>query len=162
MVPGLTEEAVLQLPDGRKLTYAIYGSTKAPSGTIIYHHGWPSCRLEAAVSHGAAERAGFRLVSFDRPGTAGSTFNPGYSFRSVVADVTCLMDHLGLRTAVHMGTSGGCMLTLHGIAYSTMLHAWLLHGTYMASVAQHAVVQLHPAGIVITCMMGCCCIVPKG
>jgi pimeloyl-ACP methyl ester carboxylesterase len=54
------------LRDGRTLGYAEYGD---PAGSpLLYFHGHPGSRLEAAFLATAAHRAQIRLVGVDRPG----------------------------------------------------------------------------------------------
>ncbi len=40
----------------------------ADGSPVLHFHGTPSCRLELAWGEPAAEAAGVRLITFDRPG----------------------------------------------------------------------------------------------
>ena len=61
----------VRLPDGRRLDVWQGGD---PRGLpLVFFHGTPGGRLQAALGDGAAARAGVRLVAFSRPGYGGST-----------------------------------------------------------------------------------------
>ena len=67
-----------QLVDGRTLAYAVYGlplnSHQEPTHVILYHHGWPSSRLEGVYWEDAAQTQQMRLIAVDRPGIGKSSF----------------------------------------------------------------------------------------
>jgi hypothetical protein len=85
------------LPDGRKLGYADYGD---PNGKpLLYQHGLPGSRIEAARYHDLGRELGLRIVAVDRPGYGWSTPFEEYGARSVgtwAGDVGALTEHLGL------------------------------------------------------------------
>jgi hypothetical protein len=88
--------ATLALPDGRKLGYAQYGS---PTGkAILYQHGFPGSRLEAAQHHDLCVELGLRMIAIDRPGHGWSSPHPGAKLLHWPKDVECLTDHLGLES----------------------------------------------------------------
>ncbi|PNW72308.1 hypothetical protein CHLRE_16g673553v5 [Chlamydomonas reinhardtii] len=100
---------LLRLSTGAVLEYASFGAPHA-SKTIIYHHGWPSSRHEAAFLHPHAERHDLRVLAINRPGVGRSSLPPApgqYDFPTVVEAVRQLLDSAGLRRVVFMGTSGG-------------------------------------------------------
>lgn len=100
-----TATRTLVLPDDRVLTYAAYGD---PRGVpVVYATGGNNSRLEAASFGAAAERAGARLISLDRPGFGRSTHQPGPTFLDWAADVSALLDELGLDRVHLLGLSGG-------------------------------------------------------
>lgn len=71
---------------------------------MVYCHGWPSSRLEAAL----APEMNLRLIAFDRPGYGHSDPNPkATTLRDLTADVADLADHLGLARFAMVGVSGG-------------------------------------------------------
>ncbi|WP_254536927.1 alpha/beta fold hydrolase [Halomarina litorea] len=93
------------LPDGRTLGYAETGD---PDGTpVLAFHGVPSGRLGAAVFDGAARAAGLRLVAPERPGVGVSDPDPDRTLTDWPADVTALLDALGVEEAPVVGVSGG-------------------------------------------------------
>jgi pimeloyl-ACP methyl ester carboxylesterase len=96
---------VFLLPDGRKLGYAEYGS---PTGhAILYHHGLPGSRLEAAAYHDLALSLGARIIAIDRPGIGWSSPHPSRTLLSWAKDVENLTQHLCLEKYAVMGVSGG-------------------------------------------------------
>src|SRR3954453_10142500 len=63
---GWRMDATVTLPDGRTVSVWEGGS---PDGVpVVFHHGTPAGRLQAALGAEAALREDVRLVSFDRPG----------------------------------------------------------------------------------------------
>jgi pimeloyl-ACP methyl ester carboxylesterase len=96
---------LITLRDSRQLAYADYGD---PLGQpIIYFHGCPSSRLEAAFWHERAAANGYRLVAPDRPGCGRSDPQPGRTVLDVVDDVQQLADHLGWARFGVIGMSVG-------------------------------------------------------
>lgn len=78
-----------------------------PNGVpVIFHHGSPASRLHARHGHGAAERHGVRLISFNRPGYGDSTETPP-SLASVGGDTLAVADHLQINDFLVVGASGG-------------------------------------------------------
>ncbi|WIA21009.1 hypothetical protein OEZ85_005344 [Tetradesmus obliquus] len=95
----------------RLLSYIVLGvplsTAEQPGVTIIYHHGWPSCRYEALPLHEPALRRKWRVIAVDRYGVGQSTFNPQGSFVTWAADIQHLLDSLHILQAVMLGMSGG-------------------------------------------------------
>jgi hypothetical protein len=82
------------LPDGRKLGYAQYGSlTGRP---IIYLHGLPGSRLEAATYDELGLKLGARIIAADRPGIGWSSPLPGRTLLDYPKDLEHLAKHLEL------------------------------------------------------------------
>jgi pimeloyl-ACP methyl ester carboxylesterase len=101
--PG--ENLTVRLADGRSVCYAQYG---APDGAVIVNaHGGLACRLDVASADAAARAAGVRLISPDRPGIGGSDPQPGRTILDWAADVTEMLDHLGIERFSAMGWSMG-------------------------------------------------------
>lgn len=95
----------ITLRDGRRLAFAEYGD---PQGRpFLYFHGFPASRLEAALTDGAAARLGIRIIAPDRPGFGRSDLQPGRRLGDWPADVTQLVDVLGLQQFTVLGVSGG-------------------------------------------------------
>jgi pimeloyl-ACP methyl ester carboxylesterase len=102
--------ATLTLPSGRKLGYAQYGSlTGLP---IIYLHGLPGSRLEAAGYDDIALEMGARIIAVDRPGMGWSSPHPSRTLLGFTEDIRVLAEHLGLETYAVLGVSGGGPYTL--------------------------------------------------
>jgi len=95
----------ITLGDGRRLGYAEYGD---PAGSpLLYFHGLPSSRLEAALCEGAGRRLGIRILAVDRPGYGLSDFQPGRRLCDWPDDVSTLAESLGIGRFAVMGVSGG-------------------------------------------------------
>ncbi|GAB4813732.1 hypothetical protein N2152v2_000778 [Parachlorella kessleri] len=116
----------------RTLAYTTFGTplSAPPRKAIIYLHGWPSSRLEAAVVNDEASRQGFTIVSVDRPGSGQSTFNPAGTFESLARDVEQLLDHLQLESASLWGTSGG---SAYATACAALLPSSRIHSLLLLS-----------------------------
>jgi pimeloyl-ACP methyl ester carboxylesterase len=107
--------SLLDLPDGRKLSYAQYGS---PTGhAILYQHGLPGSRIEAAGYHTLATELGARVIAIDRPGMGQSTPHSNRTLQDWPKDLTHLISHLGLETYSILGVSGGGPYALSCAAY---------------------------------------------
>jgi pimeloyl-ACP methyl ester carboxylesterase len=99
------EDRTLQLPDGRRLGYAIYGD---PCGRpVFYFHGWPSSRLEARLHAAIALQKGVRLIALDRPGFGLSDFQPHRTLLHWPWDVFALAAALSIPRFAVIGVSGG-------------------------------------------------------
>ncbi|WP_256792469.1 alpha/beta fold hydrolase [Terrabacter sp. Ter38] len=94
----------VRLPDGRRVDVWRGGD---PQGVpLVFFHGTPGGRLQAALGDGAASRAGVRLVAFSRPGYGGSTDGPT-TLTSVGSDAGSVADALGIDAFAVLGVSGG-------------------------------------------------------
>lgn len=98
-------EREVRLPDGRRLAYAEYGD---PNGTpVLYFHGFPNSRLNAAPGDDAARRRRVRLIAFDRPGFGRSDFQRRRTIRGWVDDIVAAADQLGIDRFAVVALSGG-------------------------------------------------------
>ena len=87
-------------------TWAIR-ETGDPSGRpLVYFHGTPSCRLEAAFADATCAELGVRLISFDRPGYGASTAQP-FGLVSLANATAAVADRLGIGRFTTLGQSGG-------------------------------------------------------
>lgn len=100
----------LTLADGRTLDVRVSGPDGAPA--LVYFHGTPGSALVPPRLEAAALARGLRVVSWSRPGYAGSTRAPGRSVASVVDDAVEVLDRLRIDTALTSGWSGGGPHTL--------------------------------------------------
>lgn len=125
------ESSTTILPDSRTLGYAVYGipyrqkpecSTTTQTGlssgqseiapcddvpTVIYCHGVPGCRLEAAPLHKHAFNAGVRITSIDRPGIGLSSPLSKRTILDFADDVHYLLSHLGVKQYYILAYSAG-------------------------------------------------------
>lgn len=133
----------LDLPDGRKLGYAYYGSTSTNAPTLIFIHGSGDNRLSGGFFHKAAEDLNMRIISIDRPGWGLSTMRMGGTVLDFAQDVEYLTSELDIKHYGLMGASGGGPFTL-ACAYAlpakqlksvTMLIA---AGPWKSTVMRHA------------------------
>ncbi|KAL1634042.1 hypothetical protein SLS56_002634 [Neofusicoccum ribis] len=111
---ALTDARSLTLPDGRTLAYAVYGVADAALAppTVLYFHGFPGSRHEAALFHRTALQHGVRIVAPDRPGMGQSTFHADRRILDWPQDVAFLADQLGIREFAVIGTSAGAPYAL--------------------------------------------------
>jgi pimeloyl-ACP methyl ester carboxylesterase len=79
-----------------------------PDGLVVVnHHGGLLSATDVAPLDAFARDAGVRLVSFDRPGIAGSTPLPGRTTADGATDAEAVLDHLGVARAAALGWSMG-------------------------------------------------------
>ena len=136
----MAETQTITLPDGRTLSYGIYGDPAA-SFTIFYFHGFPASHHEAAVFEfcDAAHAKNIRIIASDRPGMGLSTFQPARAITDWPADVLSLADHEVIRAdkfAV-LGTSGGSPYVLAccaAIPDTRLKAAGIISGLYPVSL----------------------------
>ncbi len=95
----------IRLNDGRHLGYAEYG--ERCGRPLLYFHGLPSSRLEAAFCDAAARRLGIRIIAADRPGCGLSDLQPRRSLCDWPGDVLELTQSLGIERFAVLGVSGG-------------------------------------------------------
>jgi pimeloyl-ACP methyl ester carboxylesterase len=95
----------LTLPDGRTLEYVEAGEAAGP--VLLAHHGTPGSGRFHRTEVEAAQRLGARLVTYSRPGYAGSSPQPDRSIADAAADVAALLDALGADRFGTYGVSGG-------------------------------------------------------
>lgn len=74
---------------------------------LLAHHGTPSTGRPFRPYVEAAAERGLRLVTYSRPGYAGSTRDPGRSVASCAADAARIADELGADRFYTTGQSGG-------------------------------------------------------
>ncbi len=105
-------EGRLVLPGGRCLGWAEFGN---PDGLpLVYCHGVPGSRREAAFAAAAADRAGIRLLAFDRPGYGWSGPVPQQGLLAGAEDLERLADARGIDRFLLLGVSGGAPAAVAG------------------------------------------------
>jgi pimeloyl-ACP methyl ester carboxylesterase len=136
----MAETQTITLPDGRTLSYGIYGApTPAASLTIFYFHGFPASHHEAAAFGDAARARNIRIIAPDRPGMGLSTFQPARAITDWSADVLFLADHAAIRadTFAVLGISGGSPYVLAccaAIPDTRLKAAGIISGLYPVSL----------------------------
>jgi pimeloyl-ACP methyl ester carboxylesterase len=100
-----TADRVIRLRDGRSMGYAQYGDPS--SFPIVNAHGGMACRLDVAAAAPAAENAGIRLISPDRPGIGLSDPQPDRTVTDWAHDVEELLDRIDVDRFAVMGWSMG-------------------------------------------------------
>ena len=73
----------------------------------FFFHGWPSSRTQARLAHVAAQNAGIRLISPDRPGIGQSTFQSGRRLLDWPSLLGELADHMEIPHFRILAVSGG-------------------------------------------------------
>src|SRR5947207_7922149 len=98
-------EKLIQLGNGSQIAFEEYGD---PTGTpVIFCHGWPSSRTMAQLTDDAARQLCIRIVSPDRPGISGSSFQRNRKLLEWPPIVEQLVDHLGVTKFRMLAISGG-------------------------------------------------------
>jgi pimeloyl-ACP methyl ester carboxylesterase len=97
--------STVKTPDGRRLDVFAEGPEHAPA--LLFHHGTPGAADYYAPLVAAAKAAGFRWISYTRPGNGGSDRSVGRTVADVAADSAAVLDALGAGEFVTAGLSGG-------------------------------------------------------
>lgn len=91
--------------DGRALQVLEAGDRNGRP--VLVNNGTPNSRLLFGPMVARAERQGIRLISYDRPGWAGSAPQPGRTVADCAADVRAVATALGIERLAVWGISGG-------------------------------------------------------
>jgi pimeloyl-ACP methyl ester carboxylesterase len=130
--------------DGRTLTVREGGD---PDGVpVLVHHGTPGSSLLYRPHVHAAEEAGVRLFSYDRPGYGSSSRMPGRNVADCAADVSAICDALEIGRFCVWGASGGGP---HALATAALLPDRVAAAAVIASIAPYTA-----DGLVFTDGMG--------
>ncbi|MGN0063323.1 MAG: alpha/beta fold hydrolase [Nocardioides sp.] len=99
-------EGSVAVRDGRRLSYAEFGSINGP--VVVWMHGTPGARRQVPFSlrSFAAER-GVRVIGIDRPGIGSSTPHLYQDIVDWTPDLEIVLDRLGVEQASIAGLSGG-------------------------------------------------------
>lgn len=130
-------EITVGTPDGRSLQVWVAGPQDATP--LVSHHGTPGSGLPYEPRVRDTLEAGFRWVSYSRPGYGGSTRHEGRTVADAAADVAAILDHLGTERCCTIGGSGGGP---HALATAALLPERVLAATTLASVGPHGVPDL--------------------
>jgi pimeloyl-ACP methyl ester carboxylesterase len=99
---------------------------------LVWLGGTPTEASEIPHVARAVEERGWQLISYSRPGYAGSTVQPGRTVADGAADVASVLDHLGLDRFVTLGWSGGGP---HALACAALLPGRCAAAATLAGVA---------------------------
>ena len=92
--------------DGAEIFYKDWGPRDAQP--IVFHHGWPLSSDDWDAQMLFFVGKGYRVVAHDRRGHGRSTqVGDGHDMDHYAADAAAVVEHLGLRDAVHVGHSTG-------------------------------------------------------
>jgi pimeloyl-ACP methyl ester carboxylesterase len=129
----VVKETDLKTSDGRMLHVydATAGDTDAQLA-VVWHHGTPNIGAPPEPLLRPAKKRGIRWVSYDRPGYGGSTPHPGRDVASAAADVSSVVDALGIGTFAVMGHSGG---STHALACAALLPERVLGAACVSGLA---------------------------
>ncbi len=105
-----SENRVVRLPDGRRLSYSVWGPERGPA--IVLMHGWPGCRLLGLQFAAVAQAKAICLVIPDRPGIGRSEPCKGRRLLDWPGDVKVLGEALGIDRFAVVGYSGGAPYAL--------------------------------------------------
>ncbi|WP_246664998.1 alpha/beta hydrolase [Neorhizobium sp. P12A] len=90
--------------DGTEIYYKDWGTGQP----IVFHHGWPLSADDWDAQMLFFLDKGFRVIAHDRRGHGRSSQTAtGNEMDTYAADVAELVDHLGLKGAIHVGHSTG-------------------------------------------------------
>ena len=93
--------------DGSRIFYKDWAPTN-PGQPIAFHHGWPLSADEWDAQMLFFVLRGYRVIAHDRRGHGRSTqATAGHDMDTYAADAAAVVEHLGLRDAVHVGHSTG-------------------------------------------------------
>jgi pimeloyl-ACP methyl ester carboxylesterase len=124
-------------PDGRVLQVLTFGPVDGRP--LVYHSGTPGAAVQMPLLERAAERAGARVITWCRPGYAGSSEQPGRSVSDVAADAVTVLNAFEISDFVTMGWSGGGP---HALACAALLPERCRAVVTLAGAAPYAVDDL--------------------
>jgi non-heme chloroperoxidase len=92
--------------DDVQIFYKDWGAKTAQP--VVFHHGWPLCSDDWDAQMLFFLGKGYRVVAHDRRGHGRSTqVGDGHDMDHYAADAAAVVEHLGLRDAIHVGHSTG-------------------------------------------------------
>ncbi|MDQ1510467.1 MAG: hypothetical protein QOG50_2311, partial [Actinomycetota bacterium] len=122
----------IQRGDGRVVE--LVSSGVVGDTTLVFHNGTPTAALLFAPLAECAARHGLSVVTFSRPGYAGSTAQPGRSVADVADDTAAVLDAVGADSFVTLGWSGGGP---HALACAALLPERCRAAATLAGVAPY-------------------------
>src|ERR1700741_941750 len=92
--------------DGTEIYYKDWGPKNAQP--LVFHHGWPLSGDDWDTQMLFFVANGYRVVAHDRRGHGRSSqVSDGHDMDHYAADAAAVVEHLGLRDAVHIGPATG-------------------------------------------------------
>ena len=92
--------------DGTQIYFKDWGPKDAQP--IVFHHGWPLSGDDWDAQMLFFVGQGYRVVAHDRRGHGRSSqVSDGHDMDHYAADASAVVEHLGLRNAIHVGHSTG-------------------------------------------------------
>jgi pimeloyl-ACP methyl ester carboxylesterase len=125
-------ERVVRTADGRALLVQEGG--RRDGYPVLVHAGSPSSRHLYGPHLRDALRWGIRLFSYDRPGYGGSDARPGRVVADCAADVSAIVDALGIERFAVWGISAG---GAHALACASLLADRVVATASLASPAPY-------------------------
>ncbi|HEX3955523.1 MAG TPA: alpha/beta hydrolase [Trebonia sp.] len=121
---------VVTTPDGRRLSLESLGD---PNGKPVFLlHGTPGGRHGPRPRGIILHRLGIRLISYDRPGYAGSDRLPERTVADAGIDVEAIADYFGIDRFSIVGRSGGGP---HALACAALLKQRVICAAALCSLA---------------------------
>jgi non-heme chloroperoxidase len=101
--------------DGTHIAFKDWGPRSAQP--LVFHHGWPLSSDDWDAQLLFFVSKGYRVVAHDRRGHGRSSqVSDGHDMDHYAADAAAVVEHLGLRDAVHIGHSTGGGEAAHYVA----------------------------------------------
>ena len=101
--------------DGVTIFYKDWGPNNAQP--VVFHHGWPLSADDWDTQMLYFLGKGYRVVAHDRRGHGRSgQVSDGHDMDNYAADAAAVVEHLGLRDAIHIGHSTGGGEAAHYVA----------------------------------------------
>jgi pimeloyl-ACP methyl ester carboxylesterase len=116
--------------DGRQLS--VYDEGRRDGPAILCHHGTPLAGPPFAPWVQDAATRGARLITYDRPGYAGSSPVRGRDVASAAHDSAAIMEALGIERFATWGISGGAP---HALACAALLPDRVTAAASVAGIA---------------------------
>jgi len=96
--------SIVTTPGGVQIFYKDWGGGQP----IVFHHGWPLSADDWDTQMLFFVQRGYRVIGIDRRGYGRSgQVSDGHDMDHYAADAAAVVDHLGLRDAIHIGHSTG-------------------------------------------------------
>jgi pimeloyl-ACP methyl ester carboxylesterase len=104
----MVKKQMVALADGRQLVTYDTGVSEVPSAlTLLWHHGSPQTGVLLEPLLAIAMARNIRVASYARPSYGGSSPKPGRDVASAAADVSAIVNELGIDRFAELGASGG-------------------------------------------------------
>lgn len=96
--------SMFTVKDGTEIFYKDWGKGQP----LVFHHGWPLSADDWDAQTMFFLSKGFRVIAHDRRGHGRSSQTmDGNEMDTYAADMAALIDHLGIKGAIHIGHSTG-------------------------------------------------------